>query len=79
MMEIDLLQWTQSTINQNPTGFIPPADMQQSISQLKELPPFPATANQILQLASDPLADAKKLLKECPNPAVQQFLSRGMK
>ena len=61
MMEINLLKWTQSTINQDISSFLPPADMRQSISQVKELPPFPATANRILQLASDPLADAKKL------------------
>jgi HD-like signal output (HDOD) protein len=61
MIEIDLLKWTQSTISQNANGFLPPADMQRSINQVKELPPLPATANRILQLASDPLADAKKL------------------
>ena len=61
MMEINLLKWTQSTINQDINSFSPPADMRQSISQVKELPPFPVTANRILQLASDPLADAKKL------------------
>lgn len=61
MMEINLLKWTQSTINQEISSFLPPADMHQSINQVKELPPFPATANRILQLASDPLADARKL------------------
>ena len=61
MMDINLLQWTQSTINQDPGNFLPPADMHHSISQIKELPPFPTTANRILQLASDPLADARKL------------------
>lgn len=61
MMELDLLKWTQSTINQTSAEFLPPADIQQSISQLKELPPFPAIANRILQLADDPLADTKKL------------------
>jgi HD-like signal output (HDOD) protein len=61
MKKINLLEWTQSTINRDISGFMPPADMRQSISQVKELPPFPATANRIVQLASDPLADAKKL------------------
>lgn len=61
MMNINLLKWTQSNINQGISSFSPPADLQQSISQIDELPPFPATANRILQLASDPLADAKKL------------------
>ncbi len=61
MMNINLLKWTQSTINQGISSFSPPADLHQSISQIEELPPFPATANRILQLASDPLADAKKL------------------
>ena len=61
MMEIDLLKWTQSTINQNANNFLPPADMQQSINQIDELPPLPATANRIIQLASDPLADNRKL------------------
>lgn len=60
-MEINLLKWTQATISQSTGSFLPPADMHDSISQIKELPPFPATANRILQLASDPLADAKKL------------------
>lgn len=60
-MEIDLLKWTQSTINQDTSTCLPPADMRQSISQIKELPPFPKTASRILKLASDPLADNRKL------------------
>jgi HD-like signal output (HDOD) protein len=61
MMNVNLLKWTQATINQEISDFLPPADLHQSISQIDKLPPFPATANRILQLASDPLADAKKL------------------
>ncbi len=60
-MEIDLLKWTQSTINEDASVLLPPADMRQSISQINELPPFPTTASRILQLASDPTADNRKL------------------
>ncbi len=63
MNKIDLINWTQSNLKKDIDGFIPPADMRLSISQVKELPPFPATAQRILQLASDPLADARKLSK----------------
>ena len=62
-MEIDLLKWTQSMINEDEGVLLPPADMRQSISQIKELPPFPITASRILQLVSDPTSDNKKLAK----------------
>ncbi len=60
-MDIDLFKWNQTTISQDTSYFSPPVDMRQSVSGVKELPPFPATANKILKLASDPLADARKL------------------
>ena len=60
-MEIDLLKWTQSTINEGDGILLPPADMRQSINQVKVLPPFPTTASRILKLASDPTADNRKL------------------
>jgi HD-like signal output (HDOD) protein len=60
-MDIDLFKWNQTTISQDSSYFSPPVDMRQSVSKIKELPPFPATANKILKLASDPLADARKL------------------
>ncbi len=60
-MDIDLFKWNQTTISQDTSYFSPPVDMRKSVSETKELPPFPATANKILELASDPLADARKL------------------
>ncbi len=61
MIDIDLFKWTQSTINKDISSFLPPADMHQSINQIKQLPSLSATARQVLQLAYDPLADARKL------------------
>ena len=61
MIDINLLKWTQSTINTHISSFVPPADMRQSVSQIKQLPPLSATAKLVLQLASDPFADARKL------------------
>lgn len=60
-MQQTLINWTLSTINQSYNGFTPPLDMRNSVAQIKALPPMPGIALRIIQLASDPAADAEKL------------------
>lgn len=60
-MEPNLLNWTQAVMSPHLDSYPPPADMHQAISEVKALPAIPATANRIMQLASDPFADAQKL------------------
>jgi len=60
-MEPYLRSWTLNTIDSGLDDFAPPADMRDHINRIKALPPLPGIAQQIIQLASDPLADAKKL------------------
>lgn len=60
-MEPQLINWTLKSISTPLHVFSPPKDMHESISQIKELPPLPEIGQRILELASDPYADAKKL------------------
>lgn len=60
-MQSTLFNWTLNTINQQFNGFTPPLDMRESVSHIKVLPPLPGNALRIIELASDPLADAEKL------------------
>jgi len=61
MMNSSLLSWTSNTINSSVNTFMAPYDLQIQISNLEELPALPGNAVRILQLASDPTADAEKL------------------
>lgn len=60
-MQSTLLNWTLNTINQPFYGFTPPLDMRETISHIKALPPMPGNALRILELSTDPDADAEKL------------------
>lgn len=61
MLYSNLFNWTLSAVNPQLSGFTPPLDMREAISRIKALPPLPGTAVRIVELASDPLADAAKL------------------
>lgn len=50
-----------NTINPQLDNFTSPYDMRASIGQLQTLPPLPGIALRIMQLATDPTADAAKL------------------
>ncbi len=60
-MEPHLINWTLKSISNPLDAFLPPAEMRQSISTIKELPPLPEVGRRVMSLASDPLSDAKKL------------------
>ncbi|MFA5985237.1 MAG: HDOD domain-containing protein [Methylococcaceae bacterium] len=60
-MQTGLMQWTLDNISQSPNHFNSLIDMREAVSQIRELPPLPAIAQRIMQLASEPLADAAKL------------------
>lgn len=60
-MESSLQSWTVNTVDQGLDDFSHPVDLRDRIDRIKALPPLPGTAQQIVQLASDPLADARKL------------------
>ncbi len=60
-MKPSLINWTLNTINPKLDVFTSPYDMRASIGQLQTLPPLPGIALQIMQLATDPTADAAKL------------------
>ncbi len=60
-MTPSLINWTFSCIDSNSAQVEPPNDLREAVSQIKELPPLPGIASRIMKLASDPLADAKKL------------------
>lgn len=60
-MESFLSSWTINTIDPGVKNFAHPVSLRDEIYRIKALPPLPGTAQQIVQLASDPLADAKKL------------------
>ena len=60
-MQPSLINWTLSVIDPRAACYTPPADMRQKISQVKALPPLPGIAQRMMELGSDPLADAKKL------------------
>ncbi len=61
MMYSNLFNWTLSAVNPRFSGFTPPLDMREAILRIKALPPLPGTAVRIVELASDPIADASKL------------------
>lgn len=60
-MESSLTSWTINTIDPGLDNFSPPVDLREEINHIKALPPLPGIARQIIELASDPLSDAKKL------------------
>lgn len=62
-MQAGLIGWTLNAVNQRHTGFTPPLDMRQTIRSIQALPPMPGTAMRIIEMASDPNADAAKLAK----------------
>ncbi len=61
MIDSTLFSWTLNTITPRFKGFIPPLDMREVISGIKALPPMPGSALRIIDLASDPMAEAAKL------------------
>ncbi len=60
-MKPSLINWTLNAINPALDHFTPPYDMRATIGQLQTLPPLPGIALRIMQLATDPTADAAKL------------------
>lgn len=61
-MRSTIVNWTVQTVNSSGNqAFTPPLDMRQAVSRIKALPPLPGTAAQIVQLISDPNADADRL------------------
>jgi HD-like signal output (HDOD) protein len=60
-MEPSLGSWTLNAIDPQLGNFSHPVDLRDKINRIKALPPLPGIAQQIVQLASDPLADTKKL------------------
>lgn len=60
-MQSSLSSWAINTIDPGLDNFCHPIDLREEINRIKALPPLPGIARQIIQLASDPLADAKKL------------------
>ncbi|HBA66330.1 MAG TPA: histidine kinase [Methylococcaceae bacterium] len=60
-MESSLSSWTINTIDPGLDNFSHPVDLREEINRIKALPPLPGIARQIIELASDPLADVKKL------------------
>jgi len=61
MMDSTLITWTLDNINPQPKGCTPPMDMREAIAHIKALPPLPGSAVRIINLMSDPKADAGKL------------------
>lgn len=59
-MQSMLVHWTLSAINSH-SGFTPPLDMRETISNIRALPPLPGTAARIVELISDPKADVDEL------------------
>ena len=59
-MQSMLVHWTLSAINSH-SGFTPPLDMRETISNIRALPPLPGTAARIIELISDPKADVDEL------------------
>jgi HD-like signal output (HDOD) protein len=60
-MKPSLINWTLNTIDPQLDNFTSPYDMRAGISRLQTLPPMPGIALRIMQLATDPTADAAKL------------------
>jgi HD-like signal output (HDOD) protein len=61
MMQSSLINWTLNFIDPQSGSITPPADMHHKICKINALPPLPGIAQRILQMGSDPLADARKL------------------
>ena len=60
-MQSTLMNWTLNAIHPQLHGFTPPLDMRDTISHIRSLPPLPGSAVRIINLISDPKADADKL------------------
>jgi HD-like signal output (HDOD) protein len=60
-MEPALINWILSRITSPLEHISHPSNMSNVIAKIKELPPLPGIAYQIMQLAADPLADIAKL------------------
>lgn len=60
-MTPSLINWTFSCIDTHNALIAPPNDLRTAVAQIKELPPLPGIATRIMDLAADPLADARKL------------------
>lgn len=60
-MQSSLFNWTLNAINPQNNGFTPPMDMREAISSIRALPPLPGSAVRIINLISDPKADAEML------------------
>lgn len=61
MMDSTLINWTLNNIGPQLKGCTPPMDMREAIVHIKSLPPLPGSAVHIIELMSDPRADAAKL------------------
>lgn len=61
MIDFTLINWTLDNIHAQPREFTPPMDMREAIAGIKALPPLPGTAVRIINLMTDPNADAQKL------------------
>lgn len=61
MMDLTLINWTLNNIHTQPKECTPPMDMREAIARIKALPPLPGSAVRIINLMSDPNADAAKL------------------
>ncbi|MFK5947172.1 MAG: HDOD domain-containing protein [Methylococcales bacterium] len=60
-MKPALINWTFSCIDSKNTLTEPPNDLRARVNEIQELPPLPGIAAKIMKLATDPLADAKRL------------------
>lgn len=60
-MQSTLINWTLNAIHPQINGFTPPLDMRETITNIRALPPLPGSAMRIINLISDPRADANKL------------------
>ncbi len=62
-MQTSLIEWTLTGINQSPDHFTSPSDMRETVGQIEKLPLLSGLAARIMELASDPHADAARLAK----------------
>lgn len=60
-MKPSLVNWTLNCIDTNLAQVQPPLDLREEVNNIQALPPLPCTAEKIMKLSSDPLADANKL------------------
>ena len=63
IMDSQTAFWILNTIDSKPAAFSSPYDMCQRVNTVESLPTFPKIGHLILELKSDPNADAKKLAK----------------